>query len=1111
MTAPLFVNSSYSFYFGTMRPREIVERAAEAGYKSIALTDRNSVYGLPVFCEACEEFGLRAILGTELLFESPAGTTSPSTAAVPSASRLSRALLIAEDEEAFSCISRLLTSRAGELGRHVCTKLNGAIDIITDDIPLLRAFAAASPFVQTAGRSVCSHGDSCHSFCAADGPRVYALLSPANRERWRALKAAGFPPLATGEFCFGSAADRELQRLLVAIGTNRNEQEVEERELAPQEALFITPEDFERSYAGEEQALQANGELVERITKSGLFHGFFFPAYLQAGDAPADARCRAAADSGTAVTGAGGGACPAASRNGVPPGSDSATLLRALVYEGARRRYGFELNGEGRSPGAGTDKGVPVKAPACAAAVCDSDSRASGAAAQGPARAGLSPTPSAVRARIEHELDVINAKGFADYFLVVHEIAGHASRTCGRGSAAASIVSYCLGLTDVEPIGHNLYFERFLNPGRRDPPDIDIDFAWDERDALLSSVIEQYGKAHAARVSNHICFEQLSAVRETARASGMPEGEIAAFERSLIMDSGTAIAGADSAWKDIVRKAQRIIGFPRFLGVHSGGLIIVPDSLADHVPITTTGAGVRVTAWDKDGVEAAGLVKIDLLGNRSLAVVRDALANIKENGEQIDECSWRPLEDPGTIDLLARGDSMGVFYVESPAMRLLQQKTGHGDFEHLVIHSSIIRPAANRYINEYIDRLNGKPYRPLHPLLAGLFDESYGIMCYQEDVCKAAIALAGFSAAEADGVRKALARRDASVKLESYREKFFAGARAKGVADSDIESVWEMIESFSGYSFVKAHSASYAMLSFKSAYLRKHFPAEFMAAVMSNHGGFYSTLAYASEARRMGLKLLPPDANQSAARCIGQNGTIRLGLEMIKALSSSFVKRLIAERAHGGSFVSLDDFGQRLLPGRAEAEALVGSGAVDSIAGGLSRPAQLMRLFAYNSTLESESRRGPSSGELFAALPSMPVPVSSGPRIHSGFADSKQGRLEAEMRCLGTTLETHPLFLYPGLLSRPRSLARDLPALVGRRVSLLGWPITSKPTITTKNEPMEFVSFEDETALYETVLFPKVYIRCRRFLYEERPLFVRGLVQNDRGAIVLTVEDIFPA
>jgi len=235
------------------------------------------------------------------------------------------------------------------------------------------------------------------------------------------------------------------------------------------------------------------------------------------------------------------------------------------------------------------------------------------------------------------------------------------------------------------------------------------------------------------------------------------------------------------------------VGLPRNIGVHSGGVIIVPDRLSDYVPLEKSGGGIKVTAWDKEGVEAAGLVKIDLLGNRSLAVVRDTLSNLRENGIVIDELAWQPTDDAETIAMLARGDTMGVFYVESPAMRLLQQKTNCGDFEHLVIHSSIIRPAANRYINEYIERLHGKPWKPVHPLLAGLFDESYGIPCYQEDVSKAAIALAGFSVGEADRIRKILTKKDAYHKLEAYRPVFEEGALAKGVDSATIDAVWDMM------------------------------------------------------------------------------------------------------------------------------------------------------------------------------------------------------------------------------------------------------------------------------------------------------------------------------
>jgi DNA polymerase-3 subunit alpha/error-prone DNA polymerase len=970
MLAPLLVTSTYSFLYGTVPPPELARRARELGYGALALTDRNGVYGLPPFIEACESEGLKPILGTELVY---AG---------------GRALLIAETDRGFSLMTRILTERAaGALDpRPALLGDTEGLSIISDDLELLEA-----------GR----------------GRRgLYALASP-ERRAWRRLEASGAPLLATGEARFLEPSDRKVQRLLLAIGSGKTLPEIGEGELSGESALLRGPEETRAAYAPLPCALDECEALVGRVRKEGLFGGFVFPGYAPAGERGAEA------------------------------------LLRSLVYQGAAARYG-ELGEK-------------------------------------------------ARVRIEYELGIIAEKGFSDYFLVVREIARKASRTCGRGSAAASVVSYCLGITDVDPIRHDLYFERFLNPGRKDPPDIDVDFAWDERDGLLAEVVAQYGEAHAARVANHVCFQPRSALRETARAYGMPDGETGAFARSLEIDAEKAMSEADPTWREIAGLARRIVGFPRHLGVHSGGIIIAPDELSGHVPLERTGTGIRVTAWDKEGVEDAGLVKIDLLGNRSLAVVRDALANLRENGIQVDELSWRPIDDQETVDMIAQGDTMGVFYVESPAMRLLQRKTRLGDFEHLVIHSSIVRPAANKYINEYVDRLRGKLYPPLHPLLAGLFDESYGIMCYQEDVCKAAVALAGFTPAEADGIRKVLSKKDVKARLGTYREQFLAGARAKGVDEKTIAEVWAMIESFSGYSFVKAHSASYAMLSFKSAYLRRHHPAELMAAVMSNHGGFYSTLAYASEARRMGLSLLSPDVNSSELRCRGKGATIRLGLEMIGSLAAATAKRIVEERQRG-SYADIDDLARRVAPGRDDAEALAGAGAVDSLSEELPRAAKLMRLLSIQAASEREVA---GQQELFGASPSSSLTTSEA-RAPKG--ESARKRLESEMRYLGTTLAVHPLELWPRLLaSRTRSLGKDLPTLVGRPVELIGWPITAKPVLTSEDEPMEFVSFEDETALYETTLFPEEYRLFRHLLFEERPLVVRGIVEDDRGAITVTI------
>jgi len=1146
MIAPLFVSSMYSMLYGTAPPEALAKKAAALGYGALALTDRNSVYGLPAFIEACRQEGIRPILGTELVYREIRRENTKEAAQearkeyrqegkkeiMQEGRAIGRAILLAKDKKGFSIISNLLTTRALSKEEPFDTEAVFAALMRTSKRDLTQTAGRGLIPITKCGPGQITEGDLegliiitddsvlldrlCRATVQEENleqwrtqrllppdappPDVYGLLSPFNRPRWRALLRSGIPCVATAEVRFLEPEDRQVQRVLRAIDKKTTVEQIEDSELCSAHAVFPSFNEFYAFYEDVPDAIRQNEHIVEAASYSSLFDGFLFPHY----------------------------------ETDEPGGSGA--LLRSEVLKGAMLRYRLP------SPG----------------------SLSSGSASCGSPKSGSPKSKSpdsksldaVVLRRIDYELGIINQKGFADYFLTVRDIARQASRTCGRGSAAASIVSYCLGITDVDPIRYNLYFERFLNPERKDPPDIDIDFAWDERDAVLDSVFEIFGQEHVARVSNHVCFQKRAAIRETARAYGIPDHEISAIEHSFRVESSEKLTQKDALWAEILHIADRLVGLPRNIGVHSGGVIIVPNRLSDYVPLEKSGGGIKVTAWDKEGVEAAGLVKIDLLGNRSLAVVRDTLSNLRENGIVIDELAWQPADDVETIAMLARGDTMGVFYVESPAMRLLQQKTNCGDFEHLVIHSSIIRPAANRYINEYIERLHGKPWKPVHPLLAGLFDESYGIPCYQEDVSKAAIALAGLSVGEADRIRKILTKKDAYHKLEAYRPVFEEGARAKGVDSVTIDTVWDMMCSFTGYSFVKAHSASYAMLSFKSAYLRCHYPAEFMAAVISNRGGFYSTLAYVSECRRMGLTVLAPDINASELRCRGKGKTVRMGLELIHSLASKTAEAIVNERNRGGAYRSIEDLCSRVALDRIDSEALVGAGALDSlsldsISAEHSRAKKLMHLFIWvdrTTNLNAcGSRPVQEMPELFGEeafdighskdspdqkshvldcrascelpresslhgspreLPREPLHEYSPESRPESRRESPKKILESQMKYLGTTLDVHPLVLWPEARALPRLKAIDIARYIGRRVTLLGWPITSKPVLTSLQEPMEFVSFEDETALYETVLFPTSFQRYHHLLYEERPLLIKGRVECDHGAVVLNVFEI---
>jgi len=717
-----------------------------------------------------------------------------------------------------------------------------------------------------------------------------------------------------------------------------------------------------------------------------------------------------------------------------------------------------------------------------------------------------------VTRRMEKELTVIREKGYADYFLVVDEIVRQAPRTCGRGSAAASIVSYCLGITHVDPIKHSLLFERFLNPGRHDPPDIDIDFPWDERPKILEWVFSHYGRQHAAMVANQNTLATRAAVREIAKVYGMPPGEISKAlsliqRRADFVDVTTGMSVRSWAaqvcqslhlrtpWPDILVWSVQLQGHFRNLGLHPGGVVLVPDEIRRYVPVEISASGLPVIQWEKDQTENAGLVKIDLLGNRSLAVIRDAIAAIQQNtGRAIDYATWDPISDQATQDLIRRGDTMGCFYVESPATRLLLRKLWNGMpaarfaqadvFEYLVIVSSIIRPAANVFVDEFVRRAHGQRYQSLHPILDEVLAETHGIMVYQEDVMKVAVALGGFSIEDGDQLRKVLSKKHKARQLRDYRQQFYAGASSRGLQRHVVDHIWEMIMSFAGYSFCKPHSASYAQVSFKSAYLRTYYPAEFIAAVVSNQGGYYSAFAYLSEGRRMGLTILPPDINQSDWAYTGSGKAVRVGLMQIKSLQEDLVARIILERQTNGPYRSLHDVLDRVKPAMAQATFLIKAGCFDSIGGELTRPALLWRLFA------SQAAKPPCY---------LPIPPEY----------SRSQKLHHECELFGFPLSCHPLDLFKDTLDRiPRILAKDMAQHVGEEVTVIGWLVMEKIISTKKGEPMEFITLEDQTSLYDATLFPQAYCRYCHLLATNQAYVVTGLVEEQFSAVTLTVREL---
>jgi len=730
----------------------------------------------------------------------------------------------------------------------------------------------------------------------------------------------------------------------------------------------------------------------------------------------------------------------------------------------------------------------------------------------------------AVRDRVEYEMGIIRAKNFSHYFLVTADIAEKASRSCGRGSAAASIVSYALGITDVDPIKHNLFFERFLNPGRMDPPDIDIDFAWDEREQILDYIFARHGNLRAAMVANHNTFGARSAIREVAKVYGLTEQEISRVTerigfnwrlKDILNDlkDHPKMRGVEfnRQWDEIIDTAVRLEAHFNHLSVHCGGVVIVPDEIRRYCPVEISANGAQVLQWEKDSVEEAGLVKIDILGNRSLAVIRDALELAEKNHSiHIDCPGWSPINDRKTVEIFYRGDTFGVFYFESPATRQVLTKVASGftleeylrlDHFHLnVVVTSIIRPASNRSIKTWVSRLHGGTWGHIHPLLAPVLEETLGVMVFQEQLSQAAIYMAGFEAAEADVLRKVVTKKNREKRLRDFHERFIRGAMDRGCGMDVIEDVWGMMMGFDGYSFCKPHSASYTMVAYKSAYLRAHYPAEFMAAVISNGGGYYSTFGYISEARRMGLKILPPDINMSEIKYTGRDRDIRVGLMQIKELSRDALEAVMYERKRNGPFASIDEFMNRICRDihMQDARQLIKAGCFDSISMGIKRPDLLWKALQYFSKKEE------------AGEPSLfdhaVMPLAAGGPACCKDHYTRQVMLKNESEALGLLLSIHPLDLYRDILKKMHYvLAEDLPEHVGRQVTLIGWLVTGKTVLTKEGDPMKFISFEDTTGIYETVFFPKVYHRYCHMLNASRPYVMKGRVEEDSGSMNVNV------
>ena len=698
---------------------------------------------------------------------------------------------------------------------------------------------------------------------------------------------------------------------------------------------------------------------------------------------------------------------------------------------------------------------------------------------------------------IEKELRIISEKNFTSYYLISYDLILHAKKKgfdfVGRGSGANSTVAYCLGITNVDPIELNLYFERFLNEERVTPPDFDIDFSWDNRDAIYEYIFTRYGYDHVCLLGTHTTYQGKSIIRELGKVFGLPKEEI-----DNLVDTRKMAIKRDHIAELIFSYARYIVSLelPANISIHAGGVLITEKPIYAYTATEFPPKSLPVSQFEMHAAEDFGIYKFDILSQRGLGHIKETVKHVKRNqGIDVDVYRFKDFtKDEKVKDLLRYSKAMGCFYVESPAMRMLLEKLKCDDYLTLVAASSIIRPgvSSSGMMQAYIKRFHMSkqniPYESIHPVMDELMADTFGVMVYQEDVIKVAHHFGKLTLTEADVLRRGMSGKYRSrEEFQKVKDKFFENC--KGLYDQKItDRVWYEIESFAGYSFAKGHSASYAVESYQSLFLKAHYPLEFMVGVINNFGGFYRTEFYFHEAQMNGAKIEPPCVNHSEHLTTIYSDQIYIGFVHLKSLENKVARQISNERAFKGPYKNLNNFLRRIELGLEQVRILIRIGAFRFI--NKTKQQLLWEAMLYFSDVKSKNK---TMDDLFDTEPKeYPLPTLERNSIEDAFD---------EIELLG-----FPLCNPFNLIENPERgiLADELKQNLGKEIFILGYCVTTKPTATRAGVPMAFGTFNDRAGkVFDTVHFPQIE---KKYPLRGRGFYaIKGKVTEDFGVYAIEV------
>lgn len=753
-----------------------------------------------------------------------------------------------------------------------------------------------------------------------------------------------------------------------------------------------------------------------------------------------------------------------------------------------------------------------------------------------------------IKDRLDYELKVIKDMGFSSYFLIVWDFINFARKNNimvgpGRGSAAGSIVAYCLHITNIDPLKYNLIFERFLNPERVSMPDIDVDFCYERRQEVIDYVVRKYGKDRVAQIVTFGTMAARGAIRDVGRVLGFPYGMVDKIAKMVPTELGITLELAleqsaelrklyreDKNVRELLDIAKALEGFPRHASTHAAGVVISKDPIVENVPLHKMGDSNIATQYTMTNLEELGLLKMDFLGLRTLTVLRDAVDIIKHTKGEMVDLDKLPLDDKKVYSMLSRGETAGVFQLESSGMRNLLKDLKPEVFQDVIAIIGLYRPGplGSGAAEDFIKSKNGlKPIKYLHPKLKPILQETYGIILYQEQVMKIAQELAGFSLAQADILRKAMGKKQLDV-MEAQRESFITGCKKNNIAEETAKEIFNEISYFAGYGFNKAHTAAYAVIAYQTAYLKAHYPVEYMAALLTSVIDNSDKVAnYINECRHMSIEVLPPDINESYEAFTVVDGKIRFGLTAVKNVGSNLAEAIINARKKAGRFESFSEFVESVSDdiNKKGLESLIKSGALDSFK---VHRSQLLRVYEKVLTdIQRDNRRNKNQISLFEIVDDLAPKTIELPDIPE-YPQSKLLAMEKEM--LGVYISGHPMLEYSEILSEFTTC--NIADIYDENIKdnskmIVGGIITNvKKKITKNNKLMAFFTIEDLTGSIEGIAFPfiynkysnlldvdsKVIIRCKADKPEDMsPKIIaetfRSLVQKKERTVIISLSD----